>query len=552
MLVHFICLEFRILMTQGTPDFLPCFQLAISATEFAPAPVAQHKSIERFFGAAAAARRDASPAAPDSAAAGLVGDGPAQASERAAGNASAAAPEAQQGRRCSGGRRGASQGTIESLFRRAPDVEAARRSSGDGGGGSGSGELQQRHLLPHQTADAQQAAPGQAGVHPQPDRPVSQQQDVQPVGEQAVSLTASALHLAPVRTAPASAPSLSPTAMAASPFSASPFSGGSACSGSPFGSPFAGCSQQAAAEAADDTFAAEPCARRETDGAAGRQHGASPAARTSSAGSSGSSGLGTRPGRPSGGRARRSPNAAVVDKRRDLFAAACGAAIAEVSGSLSPASSLGGGSPAGGSHAAVLPLARAEISMRTPTDLSDAAASAVEAAAAAYACTAATDAATASAAEAGAATQDAALPQPLPAAFAGKASASSASALTHASAGPSSCGSPPELDPAGTAPPVLSDAAAAPAGGGTAGTVSPALSDAAAGGGNEASDATLLEGIDIAEQRRILQDIAVRQRLDAGRPGKKRGSSSGAGGTKRGKAGVPAGQTQLSGFFPMQ
>lgn len=236
-------LRIRILMTQGAPDFLPCFQLAISATEFAPAPVAQHKSIERFFGAAAAARRDASPAASDSAAAGLVGDGPAQASERAAGNASAAAPEAQQGRRCSGGRRGAPQGTIESLFRRAPDVEAARRSSGcGGGGGSGSGELQQRHLLPHQTADAQQAAPRQASVDPQLDRPASQQQDVQPVAQQAVSLTASALHLAPVRTAPASAASLSPAATA-SPFSASPFSGGSACSGSPFGSPFAGCSQ---------------------------------------------------------------------------------------------------------------------------------------------------------------------------------------------------------------------------------------------------------------------------------------------------------------------
>ena len=63
------------------------------------------------------------------------------------------------------------------------------------------------------------------------------------------------------------------------------------------------------------------------------------------------------------------------------------------------------------------------------------------------------------------------------------------------------------------------------------------------------------------EQRRILRDIELRQRLDeqrsrnsGGSQPKKRGQSGGIGGAKRGRAAreVTAGQMQLPGFFTKQ
>lgn len=157
-------------LAQSAGDLMPCFQLAISATEFAAAPVAQHKSIQRFFAlnASGSARSDSTAAV----------NGPSPAEGRVSpsddgGEAGAADEVAAEGRehgsprdgqqatrgKHSRAHPGPQQNTIESMFTRAVATQAPQAYR-DGDQKQSSQPSQQNEVQ----QERQQAVPEQEGA----------------------------------------------------------------------------------------------------------------------------------------------------------------------------------------------------------------------------------------------------------------------------------------------------------------------------------------------------------------------------------------------------
>lgn len=313
-----------------------------------------------------------------------------------------------------------------------------------------------------------------------------------------------------------------------SPFGASPTPATSPAGGSAFGSPLARSSSpfaDAAAAPLDDSDqdeAADAGPRQRVQLGTSRRRRQSPLSHSgsplaSSAAKSDHSGLASTTSSPLGdrrrsGQPRRSPTAAVVAARRDVFAGACDAAVAACS---SPDSA--GGSPA----AMAQPAASAQPAVKSCSS---------------------PDAAAAPVTEPRPRTAQPESGPPVPPAACPSDGGPQQQSLQPQSPGESAFDQTVEDQSA------AADQPAAAAMGG---------SNAAQNGASspDAAEPVVLEEVDVAEQRRILQDIAVRQRLEAGRTqqpqGRKRGSGAGAGGAKRGR-GVPTGQAQLLNFFSKQ
>ena len=355
-------------LSQGAADILPCFNLAISATEFASAPVAQHKSIERFFGAAKPAAGSAvSDACPSAAGAAPGGASPRaaangwlaeQATRDDGGNAAAAqgqqstrpsssngaAPQqAQQPRRGSGA--GPSSGkrpTIDAMFKRAAAGEEQAQRNSSGGASAAERDLTARSSERHQQRAQETPANGVVAPSATDSRPAAQPMQ---------QASAAHVRLSPPHGNPSAG---SPAADGLHADRSRP-AAGSPMVTSPLSSPFAAApADDAHAElggAADADVAAGKILCNGSGASAGVQQ-PSPSARSgspallpsaqqqrsgSSAGARLSIGGSRRSCTP-----RRSPTAAAVAARRDAFAIACDAAVAEAQTSAQPASSVEG------------------------------------------------------------------------------------------------------------------------------------------------------------------------------------------------------------------
>lgn len=312
-----------------------------------------------------------------------MSQGEQDAGQRSGSGGTAPAQQQQQSRRTSGGRgAGGKRPTVDSLFKRAAahDGQAQRRGSGGASSSGGAGAAAQEPAAQQQEhAQREQRPEDQAQPARQPAAPPLPAPAQQPAADGQEAGGAAALRLPmqvpPVRTSPERQPppESAPAANAAhrdssqpaagSPMAVSPFGASPAASpfgASAFGSPLAASSGRSSspsavavagppvgpADAYDPNEAAEPGARRQQRSLLGRA--ASPAAhpaaelRPSSGGGRPEVSLETR---RRSGTPRRSPAAAAVAARRDAFAGACDAAIAQARGLASPTGSPAGGLP---------------------------------------------------------------------------------------------------------------------------------------------------------------------------------------------------------------
>ena len=351
-------------LSQGAADILPCFNLAISATEFASAPVAQHKSIERFFGAAKpAAGQAAADTCPSAAGTAPGGASPPAAESRPAGQATrdegnhAAASHGQQSMRASSTngaapqqpRRGSGSGpgsakrpTIDALFKRAAAGEdQGQRHSSSGASAAAEQDLTARSSERHQQV---QEMPGDGVIQPSGTDSHAAAQPMQQAS--AAHTQSSSLHGDPAAGSPAatglhvdrSRPEAG-SPMATSPLS-SPFAAARADEACAAPSGAADTDAAAAAQDCNGSGAGSGVRRPSSSARSGSPFAQCPSAQqhrsSSSAGASLSMGGSRRSCTP-----RRSPTAAAVAARRDAFAVACDAAVAEAQTSGQPASAEG-------------------------------------------------------------------------------------------------------------------------------------------------------------------------------------------------------------------